>query len=312
MPELRQSGSDAPNQNAKVRLTWLADRQRGRVSWAQVLAVVGKDTVSRWTNDGYLHRVLPGVYAVGHRAPSVEGDLSAALLYAGPGAMLSRGTAMWWYELIDRKPTGIDVSTPRRCSSLRGVRIHDRRPFERAWHKGFPVTTVGQTLLDFAATAAFHRVRRALAKADYLGLLHVEEVQSLLGRGRPGSARLRRALQEHQPRLAMTRSRLEAAFVALCEAHDIPLPEINAVVEGWTVDALWRRERLVVELDGHRNHRSPAQIERDHRMDLELRAAAYRVNRYTETQVLHDADAVAGDVLSSLSPPARSDEPGSR
>jgi hypothetical protein len=31
---------------------------------------------------------------VGHRAPSVEADLWAAVLYAGPGAMLSHATAL--------------------------------------------------------------------------------------------------------------------------------------------------------------------------------------------------------------------------
>jgi len=42
----------------------------------------------------YLHPELLRVYAVGHRAPSVEADVTAAVLYAGPGAMLSHAAAL--------------------------------------------------------------------------------------------------------------------------------------------------------------------------------------------------------------------------
>ena len=56
----------------------------------------------------------------------------------------------------------------------------------------------------------------------------------------------------------MTRSELERRFLKECEAAGIALPEVNVVVEGWTVDALWRAERVVVELDGRDNHSSPA------------------------------------------------------
>ena len=40
----------------------------------------------------------------GTARPSVEADLTAAVLYAGPGAMLSHSTALWWRGLIDRQP----------------------------------------------------------------------------------------------------------------------------------------------------------------------------------------------------------------
>jgi predicted transcriptional regulator of viral defense system len=94
----------------------LADRQAGRVSVAQ-LGALGIESwlIARWVEGGYLHQVLPRVYAVGHRAPSVNADLTAAVLYAGPGAMLSHATALWWRGLIDHQPWPIQVSTPRRC-----------------------------------------------------------------------------------------------------------------------------------------------------------------------------------------------------
>ena len=146
------------SRSAKVLVRHLADRQWGRVSVAQ-LAALGVDTVvvARLVGDGYLHPVLPTVYAVGHRAPSVEADLTAAVLYAGPGAMLSHATALWWRGLLDQPPRTIDVSTPRRCRSLRGIRVHGRRRCRRLWHRGLPTTTVEQALLDYAAVAPLER-----------------------------------------------------------------------------------------------------------------------------------------------------------
>jgi hypothetical protein len=63
-----------------------------------------KGAEAKWIKRGYLNPKLPGVYAVGHGAPGIEGDLAAALLYAGPGAMLSHGTAAWWFGPIDTRP----------------------------------------------------------------------------------------------------------------------------------------------------------------------------------------------------------------
>jgi hypothetical protein len=262
--------------------------------------------VARWVADGYLRSGdLPGVYAVGHRAPSVEGGLSEAILYAGEGAMLSHATALWWYGILDHRPFAIDVSTPGRAKPQKGIKIHARRDLERSSHKGLPATSVAQALLDFAATAPFHRVRYAVAQAEYHELLDLQEIRDILGRGKPGSAKLRRALDHHLPQLARTRSELERVFLPLCERGGLPPPEINVTVNGVLVDAVWRGARVVVELDGHRGHRTRAQIERDRRNDLRLRAAGYTVIRYTWEQVSAEPDAVLADLrLALLTQPA--------
>jgi predicted transcriptional regulator of viral defense system len=282
---------------AKVRV--LADRQWGRVSWAQFAALgVDDQTIARWCADGYLDRVLPRVYAVGHRAPSVEADLTAAVLYAGPGAMLSHATALWWRGLFDNRPWPIEVSTPRRCRSLRGVAVHGRRDCRRVWHKSLPVTTIEQALLDFAAQAPLDRVRYALANADYLKVLDLDALRAVAGAGRAGSAKLRTALQRHEPKLARTRSPLERIFLPFCESHGIPLPDdVNVRIEGILVDAVWWRQRLIVELDGRDNHSSWAQIQRDRSNEITLRGAGFDVVRYGMAQFDDDPEPVAADLL---------------
>lgn len=282
------------NFGAKVRLAAVADRQWGRVTWAQVMDLgIDRRMARRWKQQGYLHPVLPRVYAVGHRAPSYEADLAAALLYAGPGAAISHLTAACWLGLLDRPGAVIHVSTPRRCRSLAGVVVHRERHEVRIWHRGLPTTTLPQLFLDLAATQTLRTVRKALASADYRNRLDVKAVEAVLGRGRPGSTRLREALSRHQPRLARTKSQLEVAFLELCESAGIPLPEVNQRVAGWEVDALFRAGRIAVELDGHRNHRSPAQIRRDRLKEFDLRSAGFLPVRYSDEQLDQGADVIA-------------------
>lgn len=229
-----------------------------------------------------------------------EGRLVAALLYAGDGAVLSHATAAWWWGLVDSEPRIIDISCLRTVTPTRGIVIRQRRRFDHTRHRRMPITTVPQTLMDYATRAPLIDVRHALARTDYPGLLDIHAVEAVLGQGRPGTAALRRALRQHEPKLAHTRSGLEVTFLSLCETAGVPLPEVNVRIGRWTVDALWRRERVVVELDGHDNHRSRAQIERDHRKDLELRAAGYVVLRYTWAQVTFSPQLVLADLAATL------------
>ncbi len=293
------------SRSAKVLVRQLADRQWGRVGSAQ-LAALGVETVvvARWVADTYLHPVLPRVYAVGHREPSVEADLTAAVLYAGPGAMLSHAAALWWRSLLDQQPRPIDLSTPRRCQSLPGIRVHGRRACRRLWHRGLPTTSLEQALLDYAAVAAPERLRHVLAVADYKHVFDLAALRVIAGAGRAGSTKLRKALERHEPRLARTRSPLEEVFLPCCERAGIPLPEVNVWIAGVLVDAVWRGQRVVVELDGRDNHSSWAQIQRDRSNELRLRAARYDVRRYGWAQLDDEPALVEDDLRGALGLPA--------
>jgi hypothetical protein len=161
-------------------------------------------------------------------------------------------------------------------------------------------------MVDYAAQATLSDVRRALAQADFQGGLNVAAIEAGLGCGRAGSRKVWTALREHQPQLAKARSGIEVRLFELCEADGLPLPELNAEVAGWEVDALWRRERVAVELDGPGNHRSPAQIRRDRRKEFELRAARFIVLRYSDDQVDHHGSTVMAEIRKTLTRPAKS------
>lgn len=292
---------------AKVALAALAGRQWGIATRAQLeRRGVSATRVSRWAGDGTLHRVHPGVYAVGHRALSEPARLAAALLYAGPGAMLSHATAAWWWRLISAAPEEIHVSTSGRRRCTDEVIVHARRRLQSVTHARMPVTAVAQTLLDFAATGPAQSVRRAVAEAEYRRLVSLDAVAAEAGRGLPGSAALRSALVHHLPQLALTRSDLEDRFLGLCEDAEFPLPQVNASVCGLTVDAYWAAEGVVVELDGHAAHATATAVERDRRRELRLRAAGLSVLRYTWQQITEQRWRVVADLRAALDAAARS------
>lgn len=222
--------------------------------------------------------------------------MAAALFYAGSGAALCGVTAAWWLGMLHAQPRLLHVTAPGKRRSLRKVRVHRRRRYERVWHKRFPVTPPAQTLLDIAHVLRFTELRRALAEAEYLKLVTLDEVEAVLGRGKPGSAALRVALDCHRPELAKTRSALEEKFLLLCEHHSLPPPGVNVWIGGWLVDAAWFDQRIVVELDGYAAHGTPAALEADRRRDLGLRAAGYTVVRYSWQQVTETPELVLADL----------------
>jgi hypothetical protein len=297
MPELPLLGSAPRTLKTKVRVAELAERQWGVISrWQLEAAGVAKAEVVRWMHERRLHRIYPGVYAVGHPALGLEGKMAAALFYAGPGAALCGVTAGFWLGLLQAKPKRIHVCLHGRRVSLREVRVHGDKRFERIFHKRLPVTPPAQTLLDIAAVVRFTELRRALAEAEYLKLVTLDEVEAVLGRGRSGSAALRVALDCHRPQLAKTKSLMEEKFLLLCERHSLPLPDANVSIASWLVDAVWFEQHVAVELDSHAAHGTPTTLENDHRRDLDLRAAGYTVLRYTWQQVTQQADLVAADL----------------
>src|ERR1700685_3150917 len=114
--------------SSRERVARLAERQAGNVARHQLKHIgIGRGTIQRWIATGYLVPTLPGVYRVGHTAPSPEADLWAAVLYAKPGAALSHGTAAHWRGLIIFPPDQIHVTTPHRIHELPGVLVHAHR-----------------------------------------------------------------------------------------------------------------------------------------------------------------------------------------
>ena len=282
------------------RVERLVRRQHGRVAAAQLVALgLSRTTLHTWTRSGYLIRVLPKVYAVGHAAPSKEADLWAAVLYAGPGAQLCHASGAHHRGLIIYPPEVIHVSTPRlKIRSIPGVvHVHAGRELERSSYEGIPTTTNAQTVLDLAADPRdFKLVRRALAVLEYRDELDLRALDEICGKGRRGSRALRAALEIHRPELAFTNGELEDAFIYLCERFNLPIPQCNRWMYGFPVDAYWPDPNLIAEVDGVGGHSKTAQLRKDRRKELTLRQHGHIVVRYDWELVKNASEEVASDL----------------
>jgi very-short-patch-repair endonuclease len=277
-------------------LAALAKRQHGVVSRQQLLDLgLGRGAIDSRLRSGRLHAVHRGVYAIGHASLSRRGTWLAAVLAGGEGAVLSHLSAAALWRLIDPVPAPIDVTSLHGRPGRRGIRLHRGivHPGERTARYGIRVTSVARTLLDTAEFGPEGALRRAFEEADRLGLLRPAELEEVCGRaeGRRGLPAIRRLMAKTHD--GSTRSALEDTFVALCREHRLPAPAINARLLGFEVDALWARQRLVVELDGFAYHRHRAAFERDRARDATLQAAGYRVIRFTHRRLTREPDAVA-------------------
>ena len=235
----------------------------------------------------------------------------AAVLAAGPGAVLSHRDAA---ALVGLRPSArglIEVSAPRRCRRP-GIEAHVAwlPPDEVSTHEGIPVTTVGRTLLDLAGVLPRDQLRRATEQAEFLRLADDTSLDALLARypRRIGTASLR-ALRQAGLTKTLTRSELEERFLAFLDAHDLPRPSVNCAVEGFEVDFHWPGQRLIVELDGRAAHHTLTAFERDRARDRALQAAGWRVVRITWHQLQYEPTQIAGDLIRLLSMPGSHEAP---
>jgi hypothetical protein len=252
----------------------LAATQHGCVTRSQLLnAGVSARAIDRRLAARRLIRLHRGVYAVGHVPPSPYARAMAAVLACGPGAVLSHGAAAALWGLMRWPPT-LDVTAPT-DRRVPGVRTHRSRNLDDVTtHYGIPTTTPARTLLDLAPILDPASLTRAVNDARLRHLMSRTDLDELIASS-PGRAT---SGLPTGPIEAPTRSVFEDAFLAFIDRHGLPRPEVNQRVAGYEVDMLWRRQRLVAELDGRAYHQD---FERDRERDADLLAAGMRVVRVT-------------------------------
>jgi very-short-patch-repair endonuclease len=227
----------------------------------------------------------------------------AAVLAAGPAAVLSHAAAAALWELRRSAAVLVDVTVPGTGSRKRpGLRIHRARTLETTTHEGIPVTTPARTILDLAATLQRRPLERLLDQAENTRLTDVPSLEAVARAhtGHRGASRLLAILDAHEPGSTLTRSELEEVFLTLCRNAGLPRPAVNARVVGPEVDFVFTEQRLLVETDSWRWHRTREAFERDRDRDALHTRAGYRTLRFTHRQLSSEPDAVAQTLRAAL------------
>lgn len=295
-----------------AQLARLASSQEGVVALWQICAAgLSARAAQNRAEASRLHRLFPGVYAVGHPKISPDGWRIGAVLACGEGAVLSRFSAAKAWGMLNDDGRRFDVVAPGRSGGrVADQQLIDLRRTRRLSEddvtvlRGIPITTIGRTLVDLTGCAGPRVVQRAVHEAEVMGLLDVAAVLATVERnpGRRGTRMLQAALGVSAPDPA--NGQFATRFLELCSNYGLPAPKLGVHVDGgdrlYEVDALFEAERVIVELDGRQVHGTARNFQTDRRRDSILAARGYLTLRYTWHRLCNEPAAIADELLRVL------------
>jgi len=258
---------------------------------------------------GRWRQIHPGVYATSGGQLTPRMRLWAAVLSAGPGAMLSHETAAELHQLTDERAKLIHVTIPvtRHITAVTGVCLHRSARAVQAMQGGSqpPRTRIEETVLDLAHAAKTFDdvcgwVTRAIAR-DLTDETRLHEAMEMRQR-----LRWRKDLSELIEAAATgDHSVLEFRYHRDVErAHGLPEPtrQVPFVTPGGRRgrrDRVYEPYGVVIELDGRLAHPGENQW-KDKTRDNAAVAAGKRPLRYGWAQVKWEPCATAAEVASVL------------
>lgn len=290
-PFIRSQAESKGPPTADARVAALAARQHGVVSGRQLTALGLKpDAITVRVERGTLHRLYPGIYAVGHTALSPRGRWLAAVGACGPNAALSYASAA---ALAGFRSTGravIDVTTTDRGrKGHRGIDLHRVRrldPADVTVVDGIRTTTVARTLVDLATVLPDDALEKAVHEAEHARVLDVQAVREAIARA-PGRRTSALAALVASPDVADPE--IVRRFLAIVDRAGVTRPVLDTMVHGHQADCWWPERRLIAELDGERSHLTRKRFRTDRRRDVDLLRHGITTIRFTYDDVTVEA-----------------------
>jgi uncharacterized protein DUF559/putative AbiEi antitoxin of type IV toxin-antitoxin system len=225
-----------------------------------------KDAIARRVRGGRLHRIHPGVYAVGHTSLTMRGRFLAAVKACRTGAVLSHFSAAALWDLMVYDPRRDPDVIARHAKRIPGIKTHQTRdPPDAIRYDRIPVTTPARTLADLSSVLPFKPHRRAVREALARNRITHDEAANLL----PAAP-------------VATRSELEDLVLDLIETAGFERPRVNEPLpNGYIPDFRWPDHQLILEADGAAWHKDR---DDDARRQARLEAEGERVIRVTYGQ----------------------------
>lgn len=293
------------------RLDGLLSEQRHVISRAQAVAcgMPSNALDRRIAPSGRWQRLLPGIYlAMGGKATQDQREM-AALLYAGPGGLITGPAAVRRHYLSSPGPDGVDVLIPweRKRQNAGFVRVHRtvRMP-ERCFRTGQirfakPARAVADTV---RLLTQFDDVRAVICEAVQRRACTIAELTEELEAGSPkGAANFRAALAEVGDGV---RSVAEADFRLLIRRSTLPTPVYNAQLfdaDGTfiaMVDAWWQRAGVAAEVDSRAYHLSADDQDRTTGRHDELASHGILPLHYPPKRIRVDGQAVISEIARTI------------
>ena len=262
----------------------------------------------RLRSDGPWQQLLPGVYLARAGSPGIDQRDMAALLYAGPGSVITACAALKRLGIRAPSISHVDVlvSAKRRRQSVGFVRVQHttRMPGLVCVSGKIHFTMVPRAVADAArGLTGIREVRAVVADAVQRDRCRVAELASELDAGPvAGSARFRRVLAEVA---SGVRSVTEGEFRDLVLRAGLPVPMFNARLYSGDVliavaDAWWPEAGVVAEVDSREWHLSPEDWERTLRRHARLTSEGILVLHFTPKQIRNEPAQVMATLCATL------------
>ena len=276
----------------------LAAGQHGLVSRWQLREIgLDPDRIHHLFRSPYWSKVTDEVAALNGSPVSTAREVVAAVLDAGPGAVLSHLPAGRWWGQRGCRLDPVEVvrvgATRRRVTR---AQVHRVRSLPEAWVTeldGVAVVRPELLALQLFAVQRFERAERLVERLWSDRLLSGRSLTRFLDqygrRGRNGTAGLRRYLEPRGTGYVPAASGIESRAVQILAGADICVRRQVDVGddEHWTgrVDLQVVGSSVLIEVQSERHHRALVDREADERRLARLRSAGFTVVEVTDDEV---------------------------
>jgi hypothetical protein len=294
----------------RVTLAQLLRKQHDVITRGQALTcgMTGKALRHRVRPDGPWQILLRGIYVARTGMPTVDQRDMAALLYAGPGSVITGCAALRRLGLSAPRIAEVDVLVPaaRQRHSRDFVRVlrTTRMPDLFCASGQIHFALVARAVADAARSLTdLREVRAVVAHSVQAGWCRIAELASELGAGQvAGSARFRQVLAEVADGV---RSVTEAEFRDLVQRAGLPMPVFNARLYSRgallaVVDAWWPDAGVAAEVDSREWHLSAEDWERTIRRHARMTARGILVLHFTPKQIRTESAQVVAALRAAL------------
>jgi len=291
-----------------VAIAAIAEQQFGVFSRAQAAeAGMSEESMSRRAMNGQWEAVFPSVYRLPGSPRTGRQRALAAVLWTGPHSAISHLTAVRLLRLDARPHRELHLTVPHGLGVRHDdVAIHHSRSLPRAdlvAVDGIRCTSATRTIIDCAGLLGDEALEAAFEQARRMGLTSpaalAKRANELCGRGRPGSARIKRLLAVQTGPRALE-SRLEVRLARLLRKSRLARPERQYPVGRYRLDFAWPARRVACECDGFEHHGSRLAWKRDRGRLAVIEAAGWRIVHVTWNDVSYEPDQTIGRLLLAL------------